>query len=423
MLDLIILNDYAHVNGGAARVALDSAVALAKQGHRVRLLAAVGPIAEELKEVGVRVTLTNQYDIKSDPFPVRAATQGIWNVRAARCITEILRECDPLTTVVHVHGWSKALSSSAIHAAVTANFSVVVTLHDYFYACPNGAFFNFQRREMCKLRPLSGACLQENCDRDGYSQKLWRSIRQGIQNHFGFSPQGPQNFIVLSELAEQILGPFLPPDATLYRIPNPIDAVQELPVDVASNYEFMSVGRLSVEKGLELFAEAAKQLGCVATFVGEGPSRAEITRINPQSQITGWLPPDQVVRHLRSARAMVFPSLWYEARPLAILEAAAIGVPAIVPDQNAARELILPNETGLLFRNGDVSDLREKLAVMQDSKVAGRLGRAAYSRYWQNPFTMSKHIVALERCYDSILEQRAPKSLSNLDLVQLSPTR
>lgn len=405
--DVVIVNDYAYVNGGAAQVALSSAIALAERGRRVTLLAAAGPISQDLEKAGIRVAFTNQYDIKSDPIRLRAATQGVWNPRAARFMREVLQGCDPVHTIVHVHGWSKALSSSAIHAAAEMNFAVVITLHDYFYACPAGGFYNFQRRETCTLQPLSTACLRENCDRDGYPEKLWRSARQGVQNYFGFRNEELRYFIALSEISEKVLRPFLPADARLYRIPNPVDMVQEAPVDVARNTQFISVGRLSPEKGFGMFARAAKELGCEATFVGEGPSRGEIKSIYPRAQITGWQTRHEVTNYLRSARVLVFPSLWYEAQPLAVLEAAALGVPAIVPDRCAARELVEPNVTGLWFKSGDSYDLQEKMASLQDPQVAGRMGRAAYERYWKAPFTMERHVNLLEACYESVLGDRS----------------
>jgi len=64
--------------------------------------------------------------------------------------------------------------------------------------------------------------------------------------------------------------------------------------------------------------------------------------------------------------------------------------------------------TGLLFKSGDSSDLREKMAILQDPQVAERMGRAAYDCYWKNPFTMKRHLALLEDCYGSILERRTP---------------
>ncbi len=227
---------------------------------------------------------------------------------------------------------------------------------------------------------------------------------------FGFRRQEVRHFITLSEISEAVLKPFLPPDAAVYRVPNPIDVIQEEPVGVGRNVQFVSVGRLSAEKGLTLFAQAAKELGCEATFVGEGPSRDEIKNIYPQARITGWQARQEVTNYLRSARALVFPSLWYEAQPLAVLEAAALGIPAIVPDQCAAREMVEPDVTGLWFRSGDSSDLREKIATLQDPIVAERMGRAAYERYWKHAFTMDRHLASLEACYRSVLDCRTPRA-------------
>jgi len=402
LLDVIVVNDFAHVNGGAAKVALHSALGLRKRGHAVAVLAAVAPVAPELQAEGAQILVTNQHDIKSDPSRLRAIGQGIWNPRAADALETLLAGRDPAGTIVHVHGWSKALSSSVVRAALAHHFPVVVTLHDYFYACPNGGFFDFQRNCRCDLRALSASCIGAHCDRDGYPQKLWRTARQVIQNRYGFAG-GVDNFISLSDLSEQVLRPYLPLHASIYRVPNPVAVTQSPPADVGANRCFVAVGRLSPEKGFGLLAAAARQLGCEVVLIGDGPSRAEITAANPQVRITGWQPAAEVFERLRAARALVFPSLWYEVQPLAVLEAAALGVPAIVPDRCAARELVEDGVTGLWFRSGDVADLGRKLAQMQDCQAATRMGKAAYDRYWSNPYTMERHLDSLESCYLSIL--------------------
>jgi glycosyltransferase involved in cell wall biosynthesis len=404
-LDVVVVNDFAHVNGGAAEVALSSAVGLAGRGHKVTLLAAVAPVAPELGESGVRVVLTDQFDIKSDPNRLRAAFQGIWNPRAAKQTSRVLAHCDPKCTIVHVHGWCKALSSSVVREADRLGFRVVLTLHDYFYTCPSGGFFNFPQEKICHLRPLSTACILENCDRDGYAQKLWRSLRQEVQNTVG-SFGDIRFFITLSDFSEEILRPLLPPDATLYRVPNPINVERRPAVDVARNQQFVALGRMSAEKGLTLLARAAADLGCELTVIGDGPSRQEVCSLYPRTRVTGWLSKSEVTQHLGLARALVFPSIWYEAQPLVVGEAAASGVPAIVPDQCAAREWVVNGITGLWFESGSVSDLTAKMTQLQDSETAGRMGRAAYENYWRSPATMTKHIEKLETCYQSILHSR-----------------
>jgi hypothetical protein len=57
---LIVVNDHAHINGGAAKVAIDSAVGFARRGWRVTFFAAVGPVEQGLVDAGVEVVLLDQ---------------------------------------------------------------------------------------------------------------------------------------------------------------------------------------------------------------------------------------------------------------------------------------------------------------------------------------------------------------------------
>jgi len=85
------------------------------------------------------------------------------------------------------------------------------------------------------------------------------------------------------------------------------------------------------------------------------------------------------------------------------LEAAAKGVPAIVSDSCAGRDLIVPGETGLLFHNGDVVDLVEKIMMLKAPKLAEHLGRQAYKKYWASPYTLDRHTDALITIYGEVL--------------------
>ena len=117
-----------------------------------------------------RVVCTSQHAIADDPLRMGALVQGLWNSKAGRAMGDVLGNLDPHQTVVHVHGWTKALSSSVIRAALTRKFKVICTLHDYFSACPNGSFFNYATNTICELQPLSGSCITSQCDRRHYGQ-------------------------------------------------------------------------------------------------------------------------------------------------------------------------------------------------------------------------------------------------------------
>jgi len=407
-MNVVIVNDFAHVNGGVAQVALSSAAALAERGHRVVLLTAVrgpGPPPETER---LTVVSTDQQEIAADANRLRAATQGLWNVKAQRAMRSLLDGCDPADTIIHLHGWTKALSSSVIRECVLREFPVVATLHEYFSACPNGGFFNYQTLKSCALVPLSAACICTHCDSRSYPQKLWRVARQLVQHSAAGFPEDARHFITVSRFSEAILKAYLGPDAVVHPIRNPIDVPRDHPAAVEDNRGFTYVGRLSPEKGGLLMARSAAFLDVAATFVGDGPMREQIAAANPAALMLGWLDRHEVLAQLRRARALVLPSLWYETQGLVVSEAAALGVPAIVPRDCAARECVIDGVTGLWFESGSEADLREKMAILhRQPRLAARMGAAAFERYWSDPPTLDRHVDELESVYRSVIAESA----------------
>lgn len=403
MLNIVVVTDFGHVEGGNSAVALSSAIGLADAGHRVTLLSAVAPIDPAIEKNVCRVVCTGQEAIADDPQRLRALVQGLWNRPAALAMEELLRTLDPRQTIVHVHGWTKALSSSVIRAALSRKFKVVCTLHDYFAACPNGSFFNYATNTICELEPLSRSCIATQCDRRHYAHKLWRVARQIVQNRIGGLPSEVRDFIVVSAFSEGILKPFLPPESRIYHVQNPVHVSYHEPVDVADNSAFVMVGRLAQEKGPQVFAEAVFQSGCEAVFVGDGEQRGEILRRCPTAKIMGWLGREEMTTQLKRARALVFPSLLYETEGLAVSEAAALGIPAIVSDASAARLSVVEGVTGSWFKAGDSGDLAKKMLHLRNDERASAMGRAAHERYWKNPRTIERHIKELEQTYEKVL--------------------
>jgi len=417
-MNVVVINDFGFVNGGASKVALGSARGLARAGHRVFLFTAVEPGDPQMHGSSTLYQIsTGQHEIVEDPNRARAAVQGYWNLAAWRRMDKLLRTLDRSDTVVHVHLWTKALSSSVLQCALSRGFKVVLTLHDFFTVCPTGTFFDQRRQQVCRLRPLSRACVLSNCDPRNYGHKLWRVGRHAIQKLVGRIPGGIRDFISISELCEQVLAPLLPADARIHRVTNYIDAVQLEPVDVGENRSFVYSGRLVAEKGPMLLAECARRLQLHTVFIGSGDLRSKLESDFPAVGITGWLPHHEASSILRSARALVFPSLWYEGQGLVVAEAAAMGIPSIVSDTCAAREWVADGVTGLWFRNGDADDLCNKIRILRDrTDVARNMGQEAYRRYWRQPATLQKHIRDLETVYEVILSEptHAPAPLVSI---------
>lgn len=404
---IVVLNDYCHVQGGASRVAVDEAVALAQQGLEVIFFGAVGPVCDELKQAPLTVICLDQPELLNVGKNPGVMLQGLWNLPAYRRAAALLRTLDPRTTIVHLHGYTKALTTSPVRAAHEAGIAVVCTLHDFYTACPNGAFFDFQRRTACPKRGLSLDCMATNCDKRHYVHKAYRVLRSLAQRHLGGLPGTVRHYITLSENSRRLLTPYLPAAARYYPLENISEAPQLPPVDVAANQAIVAVGRLDVEKGVETLLAAQQQANVPLTFVGDGPLRPLVDAV-PNVRVTGWVDAAQVQRELGQARALVFPSLWYETYGLVVAEAAAHGIPTIVSTISAASERVTDGIDGWHMPAGDANALAQILRQLADDALVRRVGQAAYDRFWANPPTRARHVAGLCAIYERVLASATP---------------
>ncbi len=402
-LTVIVLNDYCHINGGASRIAIDEAVSLAEKNVRVIFFGATSPICAELQQANIEVIPLGQKELIDAGKNPLIMLQGLWNFTAYKRMNALLKTLDKKNTIIHLHGYTKALTTSPVRAAAANDFKVVCTLHDFFVACPNGAFFDYQKLQICPKRGLSGACISTNCDKRSYVHKIYRVARSYIQKHMGKLPDGVMDYITLSNQSAALLRPYLPAFARYHPLENLIEMEKKSPVDVASKKNIVVVGRLDVEKGIDVVLRAAQIAGVSITFVGDGPLRGQAEALG--CTVTGWVKPAQVLDALNEARCLVFPSIWYEAYGLVVSEAAARGVPAIVSNISAASERVEEGVHGWHVKPSDAEDLARALLLTSDNTQVKKAGQAAYERFWSAPPTRKNHVEGLLAIYKTILKR------------------
>lgn len=366
---VVVVNDFDYVEGGAAKVAMMTAEALVNAGYNTYLFSAVKKM-DAPKIVGVKYVSTGQYPSLSDPNKIRGALNGLYNFKAAKQLRKLLETLDCETTIVHVHTWTKALSSCVWNVAYSLHVPVYLTCHDYFSVCPNGGFFDYKRTRICHRKPLSLACLTCNCDSRNYAIKLYRFLRSFVQNKMVNIFKKTAKFISISDFSENVLKKYFPANVEFVRVVNPIDSVKMVEKICFQNNEyFLYVGRLSKEKGCEHFCRALADLRLKGVVVGDGPESDRLRKeyANDDIQFVGWKTRNEVFEYMKKARALVFPSLWYEAAPLTVPEAHSIGLPCIVSGCCAARDYIRNEEDGSVFDSYDeLKVLLNKYSIRDD---------------------------------------------------------
>nr|WP_294564939.1 glycosyltransferase family 4 protein [uncultured Rhodopila sp.] len=154
-------------------------------------------------------------------------------------------------------------------------------------------------------------------------------------------------------------------------------------------YDIGFLGRLVPQKNPLLLCDillAMLPLRPTLQVIGGGPleselrSRAAALGLAEQLTMTGELPRDEALRALARCRAFVLPSL-NEGQPLAVMEAAHLGVPAVASAVAGTREIISDGVTGYLVPVDDVAGYADRLGrLLKDPDLAGGMSLAARNR-------------------------------------------
>ncbi|MEO8601770.1 MAG: glycosyltransferase family 4 protein [bacterium] len=120
--------------------------------------------------------------------------------------------------------------------------------------------------------------------------------------------------------------------------------------------------------------------------IGHGPTRQQMEdecharSIADSFRFTGWIGHEQMPDYLNLADLVVMPAE-DETQARVYLETQACGRVLLASDIAAAREVVVDNDNGVLFRKGDVADLVAKtLQLASDPERRARIGRSARAR-------------------------------------------
>jgi glycosyltransferase involved in cell wall biosynthesis len=188
--------------------------------------------------------------------------------------------------------------------------------------------------------------------------------------------------------------------------PNPANRNERLPDDGNDQRfaEFFAdpeptivyFGKLIYNKGVHLLLEALAGLDARAVIVGFGDYRSELEALAPERALfTGPLEHRHLAPLLPLCDVAVVPSIFPEAFGMVAAEAASAGVPPLVARHSGLAEVAegleaaYPPERRPLtsFTNGDVAELRDKLATLlalpdEDRARLGAAARSAVVERW-----------------------------------------
>lgn len=400
--NIVIVSDWCYVYGGASDVAINSAVALTND-YNVYFFSAIAPIDHRLIDAGVQVVCLGKKDILNDPNRLRATIKGLFDISSYKIFYKLLKTVDRRETIVHFHTWTNGLSSSLFYATKKLNFAVVITMHDYFIFCPNGGLFNFKKNIICDKRPMSIACMRCNCDYRSYPQKIWRCLRQYIQNKLIWKNRH-LTIIAISTITYDICSAFLKQKINVKLIADPLSLEIREPRTLNVNGYYIYIGRLTPIKGPELFCRALSEMHLKGVVLGDGYLFDELKNKYPDITFVGWKSGKEKEQFIRGSKALIFPSVGYETFGLAVAEAKTYGIPCIVPKQSAANEQIQEGMSGYTFDTGSLRSLKDAIKKYEEADIL-KMQKYIIDHFDLDSYTIESHVQSLKILYNNILDK------------------
>jgi glycosyltransferase involved in cell wall biosynthesis len=310
----------------------------------------------------------------------RLAADTLWSVSAHDQALTILRTHRP--NVVHVHNTFPLISPSLYWACAKVGVPVVQTLHNFRLACPQAMFLRDGKVCESCLGKMPWPALVHGCYRGSRAQTAVLFGMLAVHRAAGTYERKVSRYIALSEFCrDKFIQAGLPSRRIVVK-PNFVD--KQLSEEVHARRGVLFVGRLSLEKGIDVLSEAWHACsGMSLRVAGTGEAGASL-QAREGIAMLGKQTAAQVQQEMTAAAALVMPSIWFENFPLTLVEAFACGLPVIASRIGALAELVEHGVTGLLFSPGNSAELAQTMqwatAHPHEMAAMGRNARALYER-------------------------------------------
>ncbi|MEM3364407.1 MAG: glycosyltransferase [Candidatus Micrarchaeia archaeon] len=174
---------------------------------------------------------------------------------------------------------------------------------------------------------------------------------------------------------------------------------------------FLFVGRLVVEKNLDVLIKASKKISREipdARFVIAGTGPAELYyrklvdehKVSDKFSFLGFVPENKIPSLYKNSDVFLFPSK-FETQGLSGLEAMASGLPVCGADYLAISEIVVPGVNGTLFNPDDPDDCAENaIEALRKRKQLSNGARATAAKYSNQETAMQ-----LRKLYEELLSR------------------
>lgn len=408
-MNILQINKFFYLKGGAERYYFDLVKILEENGHRVIPFA-----MQDIKNQPTKYKnyFVSKIDISKPGFSLadlKAAGRILYSFEAQSKMEDILH--DFKIDIAHVHNLYHQISPSVLTTLNNYHVPVVMTIHDFKLMCPVYTFYT--QGEVCERCKKSRYynCVLRKCAKNSYAASITNMIEMYLHRMLKIYRDNVDLYISPSKFVRDKMIEFGWPRKKIITIPHfskPKNKISEIK-NKQGEYSFY-FGRLIKHKGVMHMLKAYKYLkNEKLKIAGTGPQEKEYkdyVKKNKMSNVefVGFLNDKELEDAIKLSKYVIVPSVYYETFGLSVTEAFAQGKMVIATDLGPLPELVKNGKTGIIYRAGDWRDLKNKiLEINKKPQEITRLGQNAL-RFVRNNLDPKDHYQKIIQQYQKLIK-------------------
>ena len=406
-MKILLINKFLYPKGGDAICTLTTGKILEAHGHEVVFWGMdhannpVYPFAD------LFVSNVDYEGSSGFLLKVKTAMDIIYSFEARKKMETLLEKVKP--DIVHLHNFAHQISPSILDEIKKRKIPVVMTMHDYKMVCPTYKMLCKEKAcEKCRNGQFY-SCGINRCTKGSLFKSMVNVAEMYLHHRILHIYDKIDLYISPSHFLKSKVKEMGLKGDVMY-LPNCVDIKGFKPVYEWKERSVVYVGRLSHEKGVETLIDAVKDVPDMQLkIIGDGPLKGyleeKVRRGNIHNvSFLGYHIGRDLHEQIQKSMFLVIPSEWYENNPRNVIEAFALGKPAVGARIGGIPELIRDWETGLTYNSGDIDDLRRKIELMKNSdKKLFEMGENA-RRFVEEKFNSEDHYNGLMEIYQKATE-------------------
>jgi glycosyltransferase involved in cell wall biosynthesis len=360
----------------------------------------------------------SEYNKFSVATTFRSFLRMFYSFEAKKKLNRLIRVVRP--DIIYVLHYQNKISASIFDAAKKNKVPVVHRISDFGLICSNALFYRPIQKDICE-RCLNGSKMNAVINKCVHDSRVYSFIKAAslkFQQTLKIREK-IQAFVVPSMFTIEKLKAYGFPSSKIIHVPTFFN-FQSIPEAPAISYEpfALYIGRIEPEKGLLTLVNAFEGTGFNLKIIGFSNSAFDdelknyLDNKTANIEFLGRKSFNEIQQYLSKCAFTIVPSEWYDNFPNSILESFAFRKCVVATNIGSLKEMVLDNETGMLFKIKDHLDLRKKIAdLFSNEAECRRLGLNAFARL-NTEYSEKEHYTRLIKIFSSVIEAYHTRNIS-----------